>query len=45
MLFKLFLLFNTENKMSVEKKNVWTVVINTILTLISGLASLYGVTC
>lgn len=35
-------MFKTESKMSVEKKNIWTVVINTILTLISGLASVYG---
>ena len=29
-------------KMSVDKKNIWTVIVNTILTLISGIASVYG---
>lgn len=28
--------------MSVDKKNIWTVIVNTILTLISGIASVYG---
>lgn len=42
MLLKLFLMLSTERKMSIEKKNIWTVVVNTILTLISGLASVYG---
>lgn len=43
MWLKLFLMFNSESKsMSTEKKNIWTVIINTILTLISGIASAYG---
>ena len=29
-------------KMTVDKKNIWTVIVNTILTLISGIASVYG---
>ena len=29
-------------KMNVDKKNIWTVIVNTILTLISGIASVYG---
>lgn len=29
-------------KMSVQKKNIWTVVVNTILTLITGIASVFG---
>ncbi len=28
--------------MSVQKKNIWTVVVNTILTLITGIASVFG---
>ncbi len=28
--------------MSVEKKNIWTVIVNTILTLITGIASVFG---
>ena len=48
MLVKLLLLFKTNSKevekMSTEKKNIWTVIINTVLTLITGLASAFGVT-
>ena len=46
MLVKLLLLFKTNpnEKMSTEKKNIWTVIINTVLTLITGLASAFGVT-
>ena len=29
-------------KMTTEKKNIWTVIVNTILTLISGIASALG---
>ena len=43
MLLKLLLMLNTDSKkMSTEKKNIWTVIVNTILTLISGIASVYG---
>ena len=40
----LFLLTINSNfkKMSVEKKNIWTVIVNTILTLITGIASVFG---
>ena len=30
------------SKMTTEKKNIWTVIVNTILTLISGIASALG---
>jgi hypothetical protein len=39
----IYLTFNLKFKeMTVEKKNIWTVVVNTILTLITGIASVFG---
>jgi hypothetical protein len=44
-IIRLLILLNINQnlkKMTVDKKNIWTGIVNTILTLISGIASVYG---